>query len=523
MEINEIITHFAKKGFLLDKESLEFLYRINQAEIGEEMLNSIFFITRSRMISRKLLNDHYKEIKEILKKISYEKQHFVEEFFELGQFKDKLAVKTKEERPKEAPRDFLFKDIKIISSDIIPYRRIEVRDFVTHFKNRYNFFKSLLMDRKELTTLMSIDKIGNNRNFSIIGLVINKRVTKNKNMILEVEDLTGKINVLVGHDKLEIMNKAKEVVLDDVIAIKCSGNGEFVYANDIMFVDAFITEKKKTNDDIYALFISDIHVGSKLFLEEKFSKFIDWINGKGVEDEVMLDKIRKIKYIFVVGDNIDGVGVYPGQEPLLAIKDCKGQYAKLAEFFKHIPENIRIIMCPGQHDAVRVPEPQPAIEEYFAKELTEMKNLFLISNPAMIEIECSENKKGIKVLMYHGASQIDWVNAIDDLRQGQALTNPSKIAKYMLRHRHLSPTHSANVYVPNEKEDSLAIKEVPDILALGDLHKTDVDIYNNILTISASCWQSTTPFEEKVGNHPDPAKVPMINLKTREIKILDFN
>ena len=32
-----------------------------------------------------------------------------------------------------------------------------------------------------------------------------------------------------------------------------------------------------------------------------------------------------------------------------------------------------------------------------------------------------------------------------------------------------------------------------------------------------------TAFEEKVGNDPDPGKVPMFNLKTREIKILDFS
>jgi len=93
----------------------------------------------------------------------------------------------------------------------------------------------------------------------------------------------------------------------------------------------------------------------------------------------------------------------------------------------------------------------------------------------------------------------------------------------MLRHRHLSPVHSANVYVPSEKEDTLVIKEIPDIILTGDLHKADIDIYNNILIIAASCWQSSTPFEEKVGNQPDPAKVPMLNLKTREIKILDFN
>jgi len=48
-------------------------------------------------------------------------------------------------------------------------------------------------------------------------------------------------------------------------------------------------------------------------------------------------------------------------------------------------------------------------------------------------------------------------------------------------------------------------------------------MYNNILLVASSCWQAKTPFEEKVGNNPDPCKVPVFNLKSREIKILDFS
>ena len=46
--------------------------------------------------------------------------------------------------------------------------------------------------------------------------------------------------------------------------------------------------------------------------------------------------------------------------------------------------------------------------------------------------------------------------------------------------------------------------------------------YNGVLIIANSCWQARTPFEEKIGNEPDPAKVPVLNLKTRELKIYDF-
>jgi DNA polymerase II small subunit len=515
---NEFLKFFAKKGFLLDKEPLEFLFSLNSVSLIEEILNKIFLLTKTRIITKNLLLDTFKDTKNLFQLVSsqsQEKQEKIKFFFKQQTASIEVIKAVKEPR--------IEANFKIISSEIIPHKRIEVKDFVTHFKNRYNLFKDILQARSELSGLVSINKIGNNRTFSIIALVRAKRVTKNKNIILEAEDLTGKINVLVNSDKEETFKKAKEIVCDDVVGLKCSGNGDFVYANDIFFPESVLQERKKADAEGYAVFISDIHVGSKLFLEEKFKYFINWLNGINT-DEITKEKVSKIKYLFICGDNIDGVGVYPNQESLLAINNCHDQYKKLAEFLKQIPSHIKIIMCPGQHDAVRVPEPQPAIGEDFAAELTQMPNVFLVSNPATVEIECSKEKKGIRVLMYHGASMIrTWMDEIEELRLSKAYLNPSKITKYMLRHRHLSPTHSSNVYVPSEKEDPLAIKEVPDIILTGDLHKADIDIYNNILIIAGSCWQTTTPFEEKVGNHPDPCKVPLLNLKTREIKILDFS
>ena len=82
--------------------------------------------------------------------------------------------------------------------------------------------------------------------------------------------------------------------------------------------------------------------------------------------------------------------------------------------------------------------------------------------------------------------------------------------------------HQEFVYIPNADKDPLVISEVPDVLCTGEVHRVDVENYNNILILTGSCWQGRTDFEEKVGNFPDPCKVPILNLKTRELKILDF-
>ena len=93
----------------------------------------------------------------------------------------------------------------------------------------------------------------------------------------------------------------------------------------------------------------------------------------------------------------------------------------------------------------------------------------------------------------------------------------------MLKRRHIAPTHGLMDYVPTDEKDGLVIDVVPDIVVTGDQHRAEVDSYNNILLVAGSCWQSVTPFEEKIGNIPDPCKVPLFNLKTREIKIIDFS
>ena len=177
-------------------------------------------------------------------------------------------------------------------------------------------------------------------------------------------------------------------------------------------------------------------------------------------------------------------------------------------------------MCPGQHDAVRVAEPQPIIDRSYAPELYEIENLVLVTNPTLVKI--LEGDKEFKVLMYHGASIHSFINEIPELRLAKAHKTPAKAVRHMLKRRHLAPTHSSVVYIPNVHLDPLVIAEVPDVLCTGEVHRLDIESYNGTLIITGSCWQAQTPFEEKVGNIPDPAKVPVFNIKTRELKIFDF-
>lgn len=372
------------------------------------------------------------------------------------------------------------------------------------------------MKRPELQqNLVSIGKISSERqSLSIIGIVTEKRITKNKNMIIKFEDLTGEINGIARIENQEVFLKAEELQLDDVIGVKGSGNRDMLFVHDIIFPDAFLFEKTKFEEDISIAFLSDIHCGSDRHLGNNFERFLEWINSK---DSIA----RKIKYLFFVGDNVDGVGIFPGQENVLKLKSMQEQYALLAGYLKRIPKEITMFMCPGQHDATRVAEPQPLIDKKYAPELYSVENLVLVTNPCTIKL--LEGDKEFKVLMYHGASIHFFISEIKELREMKAHRCPAKAVRHMLKRRHLAPSHSEVVYIPNADKDPLVISEVPNVLCTGEVHRLDIENYKGVLIITGSCWQAQTDFEEKVGNIPDPCKLPVLNLKSGELKIYDFS
>ena len=512
----EILKQTIEKGFLLDKSILDYLTSLENLEYNL-ILNLFFHLN----LEKKLINKQNLEkiSNNISKNLKFkENPELFIQFFNFLEINLELNLKNEENKKIESKNeDKTSKNFKVLFSPTILPKKISVQDFVSHFRARYNQLKSILME-KNLEDLKSIRKIGNERgNYSIIVSIIDKKTTKNGNILLTVEDLNGTASVLAAKTKEDVFLKASEVLLDEVVALNVSGNSEFLFLNDIIYPDTSIYEKKRLPIEESIAFISDIHVGSNMFYEKNFLKFIKWLNGEE-GDEEQRKIAKKVKYLLIIGDTVDGVGVFPDQEKFLELKDIKLQYKKLAEILSLIRKDVEIIISPGQHDAVWVGEPQPIIGEEWAPELFEMENVTLVTNPAMIEIQNS-----FKILMYHGASMHGIIEEIEDIRLNYGHKSPTRVVKEMLKRRHLSPMHGLCDYVPNETQDMMVINQIPDLVCTGDQHRTEISSYNNILLVSSSCWQAKTPFEEKVGNEPDPCKVPIYNLKTREVKILDFS
>ncbi len=404
-------------------------------------------------------------------------------------------------------------------------KKRDVQDFVKYFRKRYETMKCFLENRVEMQNIISINKVSrksNNEPASLIGLVVDKRTTKNSNIILTLEDLSGRIDLLIKKDS-EVYDLVGGVVLDECIGINGFVGNNIIYVKQIFFPDIpLINELKKCADEAYAVFIGDLHIGSNAFLLEDFTRFLKWLKG-GFGNNKQRGIAKKIRYLFIVGDIVEGVGIYPDQEKDLKINDIYKQYEECASLLGQIPSRIKIIICGGNHDALRISEPQPCLYKDLSKPLWELSNVVMVSNPGFVNIHASKDFLGFNVLIYHGFSFTYYASEVEKIRLSGGLERVDLILTLLLQKRHLAPSHSSTLYIPGVEEDPLVIDKVPDFFVSGHIHKAVSVNYKNVDAFSCSCWIGQTDYQEWRGIHPDPSKAFVVNLKTREIKIMNFS
>lgn len=408
-----------------------------------------------------------------------------------------------------------------------PHKKRTPQDFVSYFNARYKALEKLLQQRSELQNLTSIGRLTQKKDretVSLIGIVLDKQTTKNENIMLTLEDPSGNIRIMFSKNKQDVFAQAKDLVLDEVIGITGSTGDKIVFANSIIIPDIPLTgELKKSPDEVYAAVLSCVHVGSKLFQHAAFDRFVRWLRGE-TGNEQQRELAKKVGYVFVAGDLVDGVGIYPGQEKELDILDIYEQYNEAARLFHQIPKHIALIICPGNHDVGRISEPQLPLSPIYAKAMYTLPNAILLGNPCIVNIHSSEHFPGFDVLLYHGYSFDDYGEIVPSIKNsGKNISDRTAlIMKFLLQRRHLAPQHSSTLYIPDPEKDPLVIDKVPDMFIAGHIHKSNNATYRGVTIVSGSCFQAKTPFQDKMGHEPDPGSVPLINLQTRAVKTLRF-
>ena len=395
------------------------------------------------------------------------------------------------------------------------YTSGEIGNLIEYFQNRYKKLSDILSKRPELRTWQKINEITENQtDLNLIVMITDIRSTKNGHYLIEVEDDTGSMPVLVSKDNDELIRAAKNLMKDEVIGIVAQkrAGAENNLAICLNIIDPGVPRMPRKEVDFGTVFTSDIHIGSSTFLEDAFVRFTRWLNGD-YGNEAQREMANNVKYMIVGGDIVDGIGVYPNQDKELAIKDITLQYDEAARLLGDIRSDIKIIITPGNHDASRVAEPQPAVPEKYAKSLYKLNNVEFLSNPSMVSLD------GLEVLIYHGRGIDDMVMGSNDFSHERN----DLVMKEFLRKRHLAPLYGERTPLASELEDHLVIDRVPDVLHTGHVHINTYTNYNGIHCINSGTFQTQTEFQKIYNIVPTPAEVPIIDVggNYRHLKFID--
>ncbi|SIM48910.1 DNA-directed DNA polymerase II small subunit [Cuniculiplasma divulgatum] len=382
-----------------------------------------------------------------------------------------------------------------------------VEDFRKMFVNRYETLKSIIVNAGKFREVDSISSVRekDSREVKIVGMISNVTETRNGHKKFRIEDTESYIDVII----LKKNPMAKELLLnDEVVGVigsrpRASNDREnsepVIFANELIRPD--IPERMIDDTGLppeYVCSISDIHVGSKTFIKNGFSSFLKWINSSS-------DESANLKHLILSGDVVDGIGVYPNQENDLEIVNPKEQYEYLAEFVNQVPSDINVYIMPGNHDTVRLAEPQPelspAIRQMFTEKVT------FLPNPYNLRI-----KKKL-ITLYHGMS----LNDLIELIPGGNMNSVGKAIELMLKRRYMGPVYGGRTPIIPNQFDPHIFRDVPDIFITGHIHGHYLGNYNGVRYVNSSTWQSQTEYQKMMNYSPDPCIATLFDLNSKTV------
>jgi len=382
-----------------------------------------------------------------------------------------------------------------------------VKGYNALFSSRFNKLKRIISDRPESRMLKSIASVKTAKfeeDMYVCGLVTTRNAERNITKLV-LEDPSGSFEGIIFDDELQ--KTAGTLLIDQFIMARVSlGKNSGLIIKDLIHPDIPDQATNKSETEAYAVFLSDLHIGSKYFMEEELTEFVLWLSSP---DPVA----RKIRFILIGGDIVDGVGIYPNQDKELVCQTIEEQLKKVENLISMIPKNMKVIIMPGNHDPGRRALPQPAIPKKYNSSIWERENVVMVGNPAMVSLN------GVKVMMFHGQSIDDIVKTTP----GLSYNKPTNVMRHLLRARHLSPIYGSQTPIAPEMEDLLVIEDVPDIFHVGHVHRAELDMYKGILLVNSGSWQKQTPFQASVGMTPNPGIAIMVNLKTFQVFHENYN
>ncbi|MHA1686786.1 MAG: metallophosphoesterase [Candidatus Heimdallarchaeaceae archaeon] len=413
-------------------------------------------------------------------------------------------------------QDKYSRDIEVLFSPTVTTAQTNEEGFRKYFMSRYRKIQQIFLKRKDLSNLQTCNDLGSNQvknNISLIAIVFSKQTTKKGSVILELEDPTGNVKAIIPSNNRNLVQKAAYILNDTVLYFNGSWQKGILYVQDIQWPDIPFNHKPHHSyEDVFALFISDLHVGSKEFSSKLLNKATKFLNGE-LESDKYNNIGKQVKYLFIAGDLVDGVGVYPDQIKDLVLDNIQFQYLLVTEHIEKIRSDIEIVIIPGNHDSARAAEPQTPIPKEFVEELDKLDNVHLLGSPAYLKVH------NVEILMNHGNSIFDISAAITPIPH-ESTTLPMI---EMLRNRHLVPIYGKKTPIAPATEDCLVINRIPDIFHVGHTHIAEDGEYKGVTLISSGSFQYQTNYQKRMNITPNPGVGYIVNFHSLMRSKIDFS
>ena len=512
--VKQAVVLLTQRGFQLEVAALQTLFEIeNPREIVEKLIKHLEELPETPIFITKTMLDEL----EVEVKPQQEESPQRKERDRPSPGLKKTSVGAVSWRPIAKDVDAKVEIIVDPSEQLSSGGSIE--NFVDYIRDRYARLERILRRRMDVRGATSISDALNapgGSDVKVIGMITEKR-ERGRSIFMEIEDREASTSVLVpltiDRDKFQ---RAQAALLDQVICVVGRKPREdLIVASDIISPDIPEVKPNMAFEEVHAALLSDLHVGSREFLEDVFERFLLWLKG-GVGNGRQKYIASHIKYVIIAGDLVDGIGVYPSQEEELKITDIYKQYEATARLIEKIPDYIEVIIIPGNHDATRQALPQPAIMRKYAEPVYECRKVRMLGDPSWVKLH------DVEFLLYHGRSLDDVVGAVPGVMYRNLQKTVGRAMEQLLKARHLAPMYGQKTPIAAEKIDWLVIDRVPDIFHAGHVHVEGYKRYRGRLIVNSGTFQDQTSFMKKMGLMPTPGIVPIVNLQNFEVNQIDF-
>jgi len=339
----------------------------------------------------------------------------------------------------------------------------EAREYQVLLRSRLNSLRGELLKRPPLSGYVSMDSLPPpGRRAAVVGLVEDIRVSRKGHRILVLEDETGSVSVLIPSDR---SSASSLFMADEVVGVvgRVGDDRNRMVANEVIFPEPQPADGTVRGQGSIVM-VGDLHWGDAAFQREGWDQLIQHVtNRSGIDD---------IRALLMLGDLVDTDALLTSADASSGGDPIQDAYSALGQSLQGLPDKVIPIVIPGEKDAVRITQPQPAIAKRLQQGFPD-RSMFL-GNPSWLEVG------GISMLAYHGVGCELYAKRMDP----SGKTRANNILKEMVRKRHLCPSMTRDTPLAPESTDMMIIDPLPRVMVTAHLHWGAVGNFRNVMLVN---------------------------------------